>query len=30
LKMCADCRVIDMMKSNLEPAGTASGSTPSR
>jgi ferredoxin len=30
LKMCADCRVIDMMQSNLEPAGTASGSTPSR
>jgi ferredoxin len=30
LKMCADCRVIDMMKSNLEPAGTASSSTPSR
>src|ERR1700730_4693770 len=30
LKMCADGRVIDMMKSNLEPAGTASGSTPSR
>jgi ferredoxin len=30
LKMCADCRVIDMMKSNLQPAGTASSSTPSR
>jgi ferredoxin len=30
LKMCADCRVIDMMKSNLQPAGTASNSTPSR
>jgi ferredoxin len=30
LKMCADCRVIDMMKSNLQLAGTASSSTPSR
>ncbi|TMH04596.1 MAG: 4Fe-4S dicluster domain-containing protein [Betaproteobacteria bacterium] len=30
LKMCADCRVIDMMKSNLQSAGAASSSTPSR
>ncbi len=25
LKMCADCRVIDMMKSNLQPAGPSKG-----
>ncbi|HEY8624146.1 MAG TPA: 4Fe-4S binding protein, partial [Casimicrobiaceae bacterium] len=30
LKMCADCRVIDMMKSNLEPASAPGGSVPSR
>ena len=30
LKMCADCRVIDMMKSNLEPASASDGSAPSR
>jgi ferredoxin len=30
LKMCADCRVIDMMKSNLEPASAPGGSAPSR
>jgi hypothetical protein len=28
LKMCADCRVIDMMKSNLEPASASGGSAP--
>jgi ferredoxin len=30
LKMCADCRVIDMMKSNLEPASAPGGSAPAR
>jgi ferredoxin len=30
LKMCADCRVIDMMKSNLEPSNTPSGAAPLR
>jgi ferredoxin len=28
LKMCADCRVIDMMKSNLQPTGAPGGSPP--
>jgi ferredoxin len=30
LKMCADCRVIDMMKSNLEAASAPGGPAPSR
>ncbi len=30
LKMCADCRVIDMMKSNLQPTSAPGGSVPSR
>jgi ferredoxin len=30
LKMCADCRVIDMMKSNLQPTSAPGGSAPSR
>jgi len=30
LKMCADCRVIDMMKSNLEAAGATRGPLPRR
>ena len=30
LKMCADCRVIDMMKSNLEPASATRGPAPPR
>jgi ferredoxin len=29
LKMCADCRVIDMMKSNLQPAVPSKGPAPS-
>ena len=30
LKMCADCRVIDMMKANLESSSAPRGPTPSR